>query len=128
MRITSDDYIKYAALGISKGFISSQPLAKQRIHGNNAYTGKKEVGTLRGLIQVLTAANLKEKFPKLSKFANNLAAMAITLHWWIGDDKYEIEKAINNYLTKTTLREKLMIYSKAIYYRHRQNRLSKFKK
>ena len=76
IRITSDDYIKYAALGISKGFISFQPLAKQRIHGNNAYTGKKEVGTLRGLIQVLTAANLKEKFPELSKY---IAEMPVTI-------------------------------------------------
>jgi glycosyltransferase involved in cell wall biosynthesis len=128
IRITSDDYIKYAALGISKGFISLQPLAKQRIHGNNAYTGNTKVGILKGLIQILTAANLKEKFPELSKFANNLAALAITIFWWLGDDKYEIEKLINNYLAKTTLPEKLQIYSKAIYYRHIKNLLPKQKK
>ncbi|MBD2319195.1 glycosyltransferase [Phormidium tenue] len=128
IRITSDDYIKYAALGISKGFISFQPLAKQRIHGNNAYTGNTKVGILKGLIQILTAANLKEKFPELSKFANNLAALAITIFWWLGDDKYEMEKLINNYLAKTTLPEKLQIYSKAIYYRHIKNLLPKQKK
>ena len=129
IRITSDDYIKYAALGISKGFISFQPLAKQRIHGNNAYTGKSAIGKLRATTQILTAFNLRKKFPELSKFSNNLVAMGINLYWWIEEDKKnktDLHQLIKSYLTKTTFIEQLEMYTKAIYYRYIHYRLANF--
>lgn len=119
--ITSDDYIKYSALGISKGFISFQYLSKQRIHGNNAYTFKPAISKLRAITQILTAVNLKESFPKLSKFSNNLVAMGINIYWWIEEDKKDktdLHQLIKKYLAKTTFLERLEIYTKAIYYRY----------
>ncbi len=124
--ITSDDYIKYAALGTSQGFISFQYLSKQRIHGNNAYTFKPDARKLRAITQVLTATNLKENFPKLSKFSNNLVVMAINICWWIEEDKIDLHKLIQNYLTKTTFLEKLKIYTKAIYYRYIHYHINNF--
>ncbi|HEY9630757.1 MAG TPA: glycosyltransferase [Coleofasciculaceae cyanobacterium] len=117
IRITSDDYIKYAALGSSEGFISFQTLAKQRIHGDNAYTFKPNNGRLRATTQLLTAYKLKENFPSLSKFANNLAVIGISAYWLLEGDKITLRKLIQSYLGSTTLLEKFTIYTKAIYYR-----------
>ena len=127
IRITSDDYIKYAALGISKGFISFEPLAQQRIHGNNAYTGKPAIGNLRAITQLLTASNLREKFPELSKFANNLTAMAINIYWWIERDNVDLKNLINSYLKKATFLERLEVYTKAIYHRYISHHLTNFR-
>ena len=127
IRITSDDYIKYAALGISKGFISFQSLAQQRIHGNNAYTAKPAIEKLRAITQVLTASNLREKFPELSKFSNNLTALAITIDWRIEKDNVDLRNLINSYLMKTTFLEKLKIYAKATYHRYIRHHLTNFR-
>jgi glycosyltransferase involved in cell wall biosynthesis len=119
IRITSDDYIKYAALGTSKGFISFQTLGRQRIHGNNAYTSSPTIenGVLRAKIQVLTADNLRKKFPQLSRFSDNLVAMSIKMSWWIGGTEVELLNLIGGYLTTTNFLNKLKIYVKAVYYR-----------
>jgi len=119
IRITSDDYIKYVALGISKGFISFQTLGGQRIHENNAYTSKPTIenGALRAKIQVLTAYNLRKNFPGLSKFSDNLVAMGIKMSWWFGGTEVELLNMIETYLMTTTFLEKFKIYAKAVYYR-----------
>jgi glycosyltransferase involved in cell wall biosynthesis len=117
IRITSDDYIKYAALGISCGFISFHSLAQQRIHGNNAYTSNSTILELRAKTQILTAHSLKDKFPKLSKFSNNLVAMGIGISWWIGSAEFGLQSLIKDYLRATTFSERFEIYLKSIYYR-----------
>ena len=117
IRITSDDYVKYAALGSSTGFISFQSLALQRIHGNNAYTARSNVGYLKAKIQFLTANSLRKNFPKLSKFSNNLVAMGISISWWLKGVEDELQELLKDYLSTTTLRETIEIYIKAGYYR-----------
>ena len=117
IRITSDDYVKYAALGISRGFISFQPLAQQRIHENNAYTCKPNIKKLRAIIQILTAYQLKKNFPELSKFSYNLVAMGISLYWQVGTSDPEIQSLIRNYIETTTFSASLYIYIKAVYHR-----------
>ncbi|MBD2072866.1 glycosyltransferase [Phormidium sp. FACHB-592] len=125
-RITSDDYIKYAALGISKGFISFQPLARQRIHGNNAYTLTPGIEKLRAKTQILTACQLKEKFPELSKFSNNLVAMGISIYWKIGSIEAATQKLLNTYMSTINYLEKAKIYTKVVYYRFIRHRLNTF--
>ena len=124
IRITSDDYIKYAALGSSEGFISFQALAQQRIHGDNAYTSKPNIGRLRATTQIMTACKLKENFPNLFKFSNNLAAVGISVCWYIEGDKIALHKLIKSYLKSTTLLERSEIYIRAFYYRYVHYRLA----
>jgi glycosyltransferase involved in cell wall biosynthesis len=59
IRITSDDYLKYAAFALTPGYILLEKLAQQRIHANNAYTLRKNQKSLRGKINILTAFWLK---------------------------------------------------------------------
>jgi glycosyltransferase involved in cell wall biosynthesis len=80
IRITSDDYLKYAAFGLSPGLILFQDLATQRIHGHNAYTHRPDRQRLRGHVHLLTAYWLERHFPRLFRFSDNLFAMGIHLY------------------------------------------------
>ncbi|NER50095.1 MAG: glycosyltransferase [Symploca sp. SIO1A3] len=117
IRITSDDYIKYIALGVSPGFILLEDLALQRIHDNNAYTFRSDKQQLRGKIHALTAYWMKINFATLSKFTNNLLSAGMSIYWSSGGIDPEGHKLINSYLSSATLLEKLEIYTRAFYYR-----------
>ncbi|NER20229.1 MAG: glycosyltransferase [Symploca sp. SIO1C2] len=117
IKITSDDYIKYIALGVSPGFILLEDLALQRIHDNNAYTFRSDKQQLRGKIHALTAYWMRMNFPALSKFTNSLLATGMKIYWSSGGIEAEGQKLIKSYLSSVTLLEKLEIYTRAFYYR-----------
>ncbi len=117
IRITSDDYIKYIAFGVSPGFIALKDLAFQRIHDNNAYTFRSDKQKLRAKIHVLTAYWMKVNFPILSKFTNNLFATGINLYWCSGGIDAEDQKLVKSYLSSATPLEIFEIYGRASYYR-----------
>lgn len=75
IKITSDDYLKYAALGTCPGYMLMQKLACQRLHGNNAYTGQDQKQALQSKILLQTAYFLKRDFPTIGAFADNLYAL-----------------------------------------------------
>jgi glycosyltransferase involved in cell wall biosynthesis len=77
IRITSDDYLKYAALGLAPGYVLVDDLATQRIHGNNAYTQRPDRRLLRGETQLLTAYWLYHNFPGLGCFSDTLFALGL---------------------------------------------------
>ncbi|NER50667.1 MAG: glycosyltransferase [Symploca sp. SIO1A3] len=116
IRITSDDYIKYIALGVSPGFILLEDLALQRIHDNNAYTFRSDKQQLKAKIHTLTAYWMKINFPSLSKFTNNLLATGMKIYWNSGGIEVEGHKLIKSYLSSATLLEKFKIYTRVFYY------------
>lgn len=77
IKITSDDYLKYAAMGTHLGFMLLEKLARQRLHGNNAYTGRDENQALQGKILLQTAYFLKRDFPTIGAFADNLYSLGL---------------------------------------------------
>jgi glycosyltransferase involved in cell wall biosynthesis len=79
IRITSDDYLKYAAFGLTAGDVVLADLATQRLHGNNAYTARDDRRSLRGHIHLLTAYWLAVHFPTLCRFSDNLFATGLYL-------------------------------------------------
>jgi glycosyltransferase involved in cell wall biosynthesis len=79
IRITSDDYLKYAALGLSAGYVLMADLATQRLHGNNAYTARTDRRPLRGQIHLLTAYWLHRNFPRMLCFSDKLFAVGLYL-------------------------------------------------
>ncbi|MEW6491809.1 MAG: glycosyltransferase family 2 protein, partial [Cyanobacteriota bacterium] len=117
IRITSDDYIKYTALGLEPGFVILQDLSLQRIHGNNAYTLRNDKKVLRAKIQVLTAYWMKTNFPTLSKFTNNILAAGMSMYWGSGGIDAEGQKLVKSYLSSANPLELFEIYARASYYR-----------
>ena len=77
IKITSDDYLKYAAMGTHPGYMLLEKLACQRLHGNNAYTGRDEKRALQGKILLQTAYFLKRDFPSIGAFADNLYSLGL---------------------------------------------------
>jgi glycosyltransferase involved in cell wall biosynthesis len=116
IRITSDDYIKYVALGTSPGFIDLRTLALQRIHDNNAYTLRPNKVKLKTKIEVLTAYCIRKNFPELLKFTNNLFALNMNNYWKYLRNDTEYQKLIENYLALTSMLEKPEIYIRALYH------------
>lgn len=79
IRITSDDYLKYGALGLAPGYVLLENLATQRLHGNNAYTARDDRRPLRGQIHLLTAYWLDHNFPRFGCFTDKLFAVGLYL-------------------------------------------------
>jgi glycosyltransferase involved in cell wall biosynthesis len=117
IRITSDDYIKYAALGLEPGFVILKDLSLQRIHGNNAYTLRNDKQKLKAKILVLTAYWMRANFPTLSKFTNNILAAGMSRYWSSGGIDAEEQKLVKSYLSSASPLEFLEIYTRASYYR-----------
>lgn len=115
---TSDEYIKFTALGLTPGFILLEELSLQRIHDNNAYTGKSDQNKqkLNAKINIFNAYWMKKNFPLImSKFSNNIFAIGIGLYWFNGGVEPECQSIVNSYLESLNLLEKLEIYIRIFY-------------
>ncbi len=125
IKITSDDYIKYIALGLTPGFVLIKELAMQRIHDNNAYTLRtdRDKQKLAAKINILTADSMKSNFPAiLSKFSNNIFAKSISIYWLNGGIEAELTKVVDRYMSLLALPDKIEVYIRIFYnylkYRH----------
>lgn len=119
IKITSDDYLKFSALSLSPGFIIEQELSLQRIHGNNAFTLKKDRDKqlVEAKVNLLTAYWLKVNFAHLSKFANNTFALGLYVYQKMSIKSEELAEIINKYLACLTLAERLEISLRVFFYR-----------
>lgn len=75
--ITSDNYLKFAALGTSVGVFTNVVLAEQRIHSSNAYTLLPSTDRRRSMTAMLIALHLRSRFPSLRRFAQALFASGL---------------------------------------------------
>lgn len=116
IRITSDDYIKYAALGLSSGFVLLQDLALQRIHGNNAYTLKSDKRQLTSEIFLLTAYWLKVNFPYLVPFTNKIFAYGLGTHSRKPGSHTRFQEVIHEYFSSLTWSERLSVFCRSKLY------------
>lgn len=118
IRIVSDNYVKYLALGLNKGFVISKFLSIQRIHDKNAFTqksdNKKKLTTAR--IDILTAYWIRKNFPELYNFANNIFAGGLQQYWKLGGIEPQYQKTIDEYFTTVKFKEKMLISLKFVYY------------
>jgi glycosyltransferase involved in cell wall biosynthesis len=117
IKITSDDYIKYSALGLSKGFVLLKELAIQRIHENNAYTFRKDKQPLKAKIMILTAYYLRKDFPFLAKFANNIFTLGLAIYQNLKTKPTDYSHFIETYISSLTLWEKCEVTIRTIYHR-----------
>lgn len=117
IRITSDDYLKYYAFGLCAGFILLEDLALQRIHGNNAYTLRKDKQELRAKIEMLTAYHLRENLPSISSFSHKIFAMGLSKLKQTNGSNPEQKVLIKNYFLGLSFQEKIEIYARSLYHR-----------
>ncbi|WP_414565669.1 MULTISPECIES: glycosyltransferase family 2 protein [unclassified Anabaena] len=115
--ITNNDYyVKFMAVGLSKGFMLSDALTLQKVHGNNAATLRKDRQDQKARKYMYTGLWVKQEFPQFYKFANKLMAIGIGFQWESGNKDVINKETFNNYLSSASNREKLNIYLRGIYY------------
>ena len=117
----NDSYIKFAALGISKGAALDAELSVQRIHGGNAFTFKDNRQQL-ARFHVLLAYWLRAKFPTLTKFANNLFATGIMFYQQIGGVEIKYQATVKEYLVSLPLLQRLQVKLKVFFYLLREGK------
>jgi glycosyltransferase involved in cell wall biosynthesis len=116
IKITSDDYLKYAAFGLSKGVCLLKELALQRIHNNNAYTLRTDKNILIGQVGLLTAYWLKRKYPIMSPFANKIFAFGLAT--LLGKVKeLRLQNIIHEYVGSLNPIETLSFCMRVLYFR-----------
>lgn len=115
IRITSDNYLKFMAVALSKGFSLNQNLACQRVHGTNAYTLRSNNQKMRAQILILTAHWMRLNAPMLSRFTHKLFARGISTYWRLGQVEADQREMIRTYLATLSLQERLEINSRAFY-------------
>lgn len=113
----SDNYVKFTAVALSKGFALAKELSFQRIHDANAFSLRKDKQRLEARIHILTAYWMRIKFPCMKKFANNSFATGLGTYWRIGGIETEYQEFVKSYQSSVTLMEELEISLRAIYHR-----------
>jgi len=116
IRITSDNYIKYAGFGLAPGYVLLEHITQQRIHDSNAYTMKDNISNLRLDVDLMTAYWLRKNFPILAMFSHNLFAMALVRSHNI-QLQLQAKSLIKLYRTDLTWQERLFIRAKQTYYK-----------
>jgi len=116
IRITSDNYLKIAAAALSKGYFLDNQLAYLRLHGSNNYTEKPDKQHLVARVAILTAYNLREKWPFLAKYTNKLFSRGIGIARKTGKITPEDTLAIKTYLSSISPWEKMEISARSVYF------------
>jgi glycosyltransferase involved in cell wall biosynthesis len=114
IRITSDGYLKLTALALAEGWITTQELSLQRIHGENAYTkrvtGRKNLAAKTGL---LTGVSLHERFPILRRLASNAFAYGLGICWVTGGYDPECRQLTQSFLRNLALPKRAEVLMRA---------------
>jgi glycosyltransferase involved in cell wall biosynthesis len=116
IKITSDKYLKFTAIALSKGFILNKPLSIQKIHDLNLYSLQNNK-QLENKINFITACVIREKFPQLARFTNNIFAQALASCSSNKDDNVEYKELIKSYLVNLSGIERIEIKLKYFFYR-----------
>lgn len=113
---SSDHYVKFMAVALSKGFIIGDALTVQKIHSNNAASGRKNVMHLKARKFIYTGLWVKQNFPQFRKFSHKLLSVGISWNWIAGNNDLENKKTIDNYFRNSSLVEKIKVNSIGFYY------------
>jgi glycosyltransferase involved in cell wall biosynthesis len=104
IRITSDNYLKFVAMGLTEGWMHGRKLTLQRIHGNNAYTNRTTGKTrVVGQTGLLTGIFLHERFPALRPLSKVVFCKGLGLLWATGGIDPDNEQLVKSFLDSFTL-------------------------
>jgi glycosyltransferase involved in cell wall biosynthesis len=116
---STDFYVKYMAVALSKGSFLGKVLGFHRIHGSNAATlikDKQNLLAVRAIEFILNGSWIKEEFPILRKFANKLVSIGISLQWQKDKKDGLTQEFLEKYMKFTSLLEQLEIKLRAVYH------------
>jgi glycosyltransferase involved in cell wall biosynthesis len=111
----SDSYIKFVALGLSPGVTINQALTGQRIHGQNAFTGKTD-RRKAAQIYVLMAYWIRQNFPQLTLFTNNLLAIGVATYRKHGGMEPDYWQLCQDHMQALTLQHRVQLQMKLWFY------------
>ncbi len=115
--ITSDNYLKFTAVALSKGYFLDEQLAFLRLHDSNRYTARDNIQDQKANIKILTAYCMRTNWSVLAKLANNLFSHGLGTVWKIGSVEAEATQTIKSYLSTVSPLERLEIGIRSFYYR-----------
>jgi glycosyltransferase involved in cell wall biosynthesis len=114
--LASDFYVKYMAVGLSKGFILAEKLTHQRIHGNNVATLQNSKKYLQAREQLFTSHWIRQEFPQFNKLANKTYAIGIVINRKSCEQDYDNNSLITSYFKLLSRNEKIFIKFLLTYY------------
>jgi glycosyltransferase involved in cell wall biosynthesis len=116
IRITSDNYLKFTASALGKGYFINQPLALQKIHDSNAYTLREDKEQIKAEVVITTAYWIRVRHPFLATFANGLMIHGIGMSRKVGQIEAECCKFIHAYFQLTPWVEYFKIQIMVLWY------------
>jgi Glycosyl transferase family 2 len=124
--ITSDNYLKLSSLALAPGYFIAEQHALQRIHGENAYTGRKDEAAMAD-VDMTIAAGLRARVPVMRPICNRWYAAGIVKKWGAGVSIGNIYKGSQEYFTDMSFGERMQIVARIAYKaaRRKANSLSK---
>jgi glycosyltransferase involved in cell wall biosynthesis len=111
----NDSYIKFVALGVSPGATLNQAISLQRIHANNAFTRKNDQRQV-AKIHVLMAYWIRQKFPQLTLFTNNLLAAGVSAYQKTGGIEPCYRDLVQDHVQALPLKYRLRLQMKIWFY------------
>ncbi len=114
----NDSYLQYASFALSKGIALTAQLHRQRIHGNNAFTLRRDRAKvqLTARIHLLTAYWLRLNFPEIHRYTDKLFAVGLGLYQRTGGIEPEYLELREKYTDGMSWLDRLKIRTRAVYY------------
>ncbi|MCP6759826.1 MAG: glycosyltransferase family 2 protein [Fischerella sp. CENA71] len=112
----SDHYVKFMAVGLSKGYILGESLTFQRIHDSNMATLRKDKKHMQAREYLFTGLWVKQEFPQFSKFANKIFAVGMCWNQQNGNNDRENSEITQKYLDSIFWHEKIKLQCIILYY------------
>ena len=107
-----DNYIKFVAMGLSRGYYLAEELAVLTLHGHNLFSmGGHSISRLP--VDLRIASAMRRNFPELLWEADRYAAITLA-KWWRLKESHELDetsKALNAYLSEASWISKTRIYA-----------------
>lgn len=110
VRIATDNYLKFAAMALAEGVLLREPLSILRIRGANAYTMRSDETERKAEMKILTARDLRQRWPFLTRLANRLVADALSDPWRLNDRAKRRADRARNYLEPLAPWQRVSVY------------------
>jgi glycosyltransferase involved in cell wall biosynthesis len=111
---SSDNYLKLSSLALEPGYFIAEQYALQRMHGNNAYTGRTDAMMLAN-VDLSVASCLRARVPAMRSICNRWYAGGIARKWGAGASIGSIYKDSQDYLSDMSFGERMEIVARIAY-------------
>jgi glycosyltransferase involved in cell wall biosynthesis len=114
IRITSDNYLKFAATALVPGIFIAETLSLQRIHGRNAYTFNNDP-FLRAETKLLTGKAISQRHPGLRKIGDRLVASGLGGKYRAGTGWREVWHELTEYTSVLPVAARSTVFARFFY-------------